>query len=148
MKHEQRSICTRSPWNSGTTSGADITMPDGSPAEEIHPFRIRERAEFESRGLRFSGPYNFKIQRGQLYGVRVPRNPNENYAEYLARRKRYADLMITYGYCCLFTRNYGKFVMSRAARKRGCKTADVWYLRRAAEGRLRRMTKRRAAAAK
>jgi hypothetical protein len=118
VKPNQTTV-TRGPWNYGGLSGSGI---DGYL---IQPFRIRERAEFESHGLPFTGRCNFKVQRGQIYDTRVSLDKDGR-----AEDRR---IGLLYGYIQHYCRNSCRFVMSRAARKRGMKTDDGMYNRVAKE---------------
>ncbi len=98
----RRSIVTNGPWNYGGMSGSGI------PAGHIvhQPFRNRDGKLFkDGKG---------RTQKGDCYDVIM------THAEHDAKG-------LEHGYTKLFTRNYGKFVMSRAARKRGYQTDDYFY---------------------
>lgn len=103
--NSKNSLVTRSPWNCGGLFGNDI---DGY---EMQPFRIIEGSNFKDG--------KFRIMHGQLYGLRIPMDGNHH--------KIADDLFLLYGYGAKYSRNSCKFVMSRAARKRGHKTSDWMY---------------------
>lgn len=103
--NSNNSLVTRSPWDCGGSSGYGI---DGY---EMQPFRIIEGSNFKDG--------KFRIMYGQLYGLRIPMDGNHH--------KISDDLFLLYGYGKRYSRNSCKFVMSRAARKRGHKTSDRMY---------------------
>ena len=101
-------LVTRGPWSFGTTSGFGIQ------GKMLTQCRVLEGKRFkDGRG---------RIMRGQLYGLCV------------ATHEEADALGLLYGYTQPYNRNAIKFVMSRAARRRGHKSADPGYLRRAAAG--------------
>ena len=101
-------IVTRGPWSFGTTSGSGIR------GKMLTPCRLFERQLFKDGRSR--------IMRGQLYGLCVATHEEAN------------ALGLLYGYTQPYNRNTVRFVMSRAARRRGLKSEDPSYLRRAAAG--------------
>jgi hypothetical protein len=103
-------IVTRPPWNFGTESGSGIR------GHLLQPFRLREGKLFKDG--------KHRVQKGQLWGLAV-------------RDSQVADtLALLYGYVQKYSRNSTHFVQSRAARRRGYVTSDVWYLRRVERSRL------------
>lgn len=107
----RKTTVTRGPWSFGTISGSGIK------GKEIQPFRLREGKLFRD------GKY--RIQRGQLYGVTV------DLGSFDANNAEIDRLGLEYGYIQHYSRNVCRFVMSRAARRRGYTTDDIWYNRKA-----------------
>lgn len=101
-------ITTNGPWGFSTMSGCGIK------GYEMHPAIMRSGKLFKDGQFRF--------QKGQLYGKVV------------ATREEADRLSLEYGYTHLYGRNTCKFVMSRAARKRGYTTEDRMYNDRAKRG--------------
>lgn len=97
---------TNSPWNSGGMFG------HAGNNYEMQPFRLIEGHRFKDGVMRF--------MYGQLHGKMFPMV--EGY------HKEVEDLFRLYGYSKYYGRNTCKFVMSRAARKRGYTTTDWMYL--------------------
>lgn len=117
MDPRKQVTVTRGPWNYGGTSGSD--------GHFIEPFRIREGFPVKCADGCGQLQCTFRVQRGQLYGHELKGTFDE-------RRAESTRLGLLYGYTQYYGRNTGKkFVMSRAARKRGYKTDDRSYNYRA-----------------
>lgn len=106
MNPKRNTTCTRGPWGVSSTSGSGI---QGS---EISVYRMFDRSPSGKRCL---------FLYGQLNGITI-------HGDYDTRRKEMDRLMLLYGYSKYYGRNVCKFVMSRAARKRGYTTTDWMYL--------------------
>lgn len=125
MNPKKNSIVTRSPWGAGSVSGTGI---DGLICQ---PTRYRDKKEFLEAGLPFSSRFNSKFQKGQLDGVNIKRTrPDGTIKTYDELYGEYNSLMMEYGYTQYHSRNSINFVMSRAARKRGYKATDLFFIRR------------------
>lgn len=107
MNAKNNPTVTRGPWNYGSMSGSGI---DGSI---VQPVRFWDSGRPRP------------MLKGQLYGLRVT-------GDYDARHAEIDRLGLLYGYTQRYGRNTCGFVQSRAARRRGYKTADRLYLDRAA----------------
>ena len=94
--------CTRGPWCWGTLSGSGIQGYELQPICRVQLASGRE-----------------VFRRGQLYGVRV------------ATHEEADAYGLSHGYTQRYSRNLTHFVMSRAARRRGIKATDFFYLLKA-----------------
>lgn len=102
--NKRNKTVTNGPWGVSATSGSGIN------GEQLNVYRYLDGKIFKDGKLRFL--------HGQLDGM--------NFERYSEER---IELCLTYGYLKRYGRNTCKFVMSRAARKRGIKTTDGMYLR-------------------
>lgn len=99
--------CTNGPWGFSTTSGTGIV------GYVISAYRWIPGSKFRDGKPR--------MLKGQLWG------------KVAATIEESDKLGIEYGYTKMYGRNSTCFVMSRAARKRGVKAINFWYLQRAKE---------------
>jgi len=108
MNPKKNPVVTRGPWGFSSTSGTGI---DGAI---LHVHRFPRPANMTAAGWR---PL---MMRGQLDGMRVTGGYDE-------RNAKLDALGLEYGYLARYGRNTCKFVMSRAARRRGFTTNDYGY---------------------
>jgi len=108
MNPKKNRTCTRGPWGYSCTSGSGIR------GIVVHAYRVRP-------GVR-------AIQRGTIYGLSI------DLGDFDRNHDEYARLGLLYGYTQYHGRNTGRFVMSRAARKRGYTTTDRAYNHRVVLG--------------
>lgn len=101
MNPKKNTHVTNGHWSCGTISGYGI---DGYIIS-VHKHYTREQCKDNQ----------YRIKSGQLDGVNVKTSEEAE------------ALKLLYGYTKYYSRNTIKFVMSRAARKRGYKTTDRMY---------------------
>lgn len=101
MNPKRNPVVTRGPWGFSSTSGTGI---DGAILNVY----------------RFPRPDRMLMMRGQLDGMRIVGTYDE-------RNAKLDALGLEYGYLSRYGRNTCKFVMSRAARRRGFTTQDWAY---------------------
>jgi hypothetical protein len=106
MNTKNNRTVTNGHWGVSTTSGSDI---QGSI---LNVYRCIDGSKFKDG--------KFRIQYASLNGMNFPERFDSGYDR----------ICLEHGFLKLYGRNTCKFVMSRAARKRGYKTTDWMYLGR------------------